>query len=90
MSTSKDDNAEPVAYGVSHLDGVTPIRIRFQAGTRVMMVDASTTIAFNPAIKGTAQTNNDFPVIKGTSSADDSTVLAWVVNATTGAVLIST
>lgn len=87
--TAKDDNAMPVLYGVSHLDGRTPVRIHFVPGTRAMKVDSTTSIAFNPNVN-MSQTDNDFPVAKGTLSSNDSTVRPWVVNATTGAVLIAT
>lgn len=85
-----DDNGYPVAYGVSHLDGITPVRIRFKPNnSRVMMIDDTTTIAFNPAIIKTQNPEVEGPFATGTSSADDNTVLPWVVNATTGAVLVS-
>lgn len=84
-----DDNGVPVIYGVSHLDGVTPVRIRFNpANQRAMKVDNTTSIAFDPLINA-SRTNNDGPLAKATSSADDSTTRPWVVNATTGAVLIA-
>jgi len=84
----KDDNGFPVIFGVSHLDGITPVQIQFDSN-RHMMVDSTTTIAFNPASVGDHQNTNDYPFAKATSSADDSTVRPWVVNASTGAVLIA-
>jgi len=84
----KDDNGLPVIFGVSHLDGITPVQIQFVPGTRVMMVDSITSIAFNPALVGDHQNINDYPFAKATSSSDDATVRPWVVNASTGAVLI--
>lgn len=89
MTASKDDNGYPVLYGVSHLDGRTPVRVKFVVGTRVLMVDTVTSIAFDPTIIVT-QNTNEYPFALATSSSDDSTVAPWVVNATTGAVLIST
>lgn len=86
---AKDDNGNPVIYGVSHLDGRTPIRVHFDPSTRRMKVDSSTAIAFNSNIN-MSQTDNDYPIAKATSSADNSTVKPWVVNASTGAVLIAT
>lgn len=82
---SKDDNGYPIIYGVSHLDGVTPIAIKFDS-SRNILVDSTTTITFNPAINAT--TVNNYPLAKATSSADNITVRPWVVNASTGAVLI--
>ncbi len=70
------------------MDGVTPVKIKF--GTlRDMMVDATTTIAFDPSVN-TNQNTTDYPFAKATSSSDNSTVRPWVVHATTGAVLIAT
>lgn len=89
MSTSKDDNAVPVLYGVSHLDGRTPVRIHFIPGTREMMVDSTTSIAFNPAIIVT-QNDTEYPFALATSSVNNETVAPWVVNASTHAVLIET
>lgn len=86
--TAKDDNGSPVIYGVSHLDGVTPIQVNFDPTTRAMQVDDTTSIAFNASISA-SRTNNDYPLAKATSSANNTTVLPWVVNASTGAVLIS-
>lgn len=85
---TKDDNACPVIYGVSHLDGVTPVQIKFNS-LRGIMVDSTTSIAFNPSIIQTQNKLTGYPLATGTSSSDDSTVLPWVVNASTGAVLIS-
>ena len=83
-----DDNGCPVLYGVSHLDGITPVRIKFDQSTRAMMVDTITSIAFDPAIVQTQNTLLDLPFATATSSDDDSTVAPLVVNASTGAVLI--
>lgn len=84
----KDDNGFPIIFGVSHLDGFTPVQIQFDPVTRAMMVDTVTAIAFNPATATDHQNTTDYPFAKATSSADDSTVRPWVVNASTGAVLI--
>lgn len=91
MSTNvagKDDNGAPLMFGVSHLDGKTPIPIHFNPAGRAMLVDDTTTIEFDPSIEVNQNPFNYFPFAKGTSIADDETVLPWVVNAFTGAVLI--
>lgn len=85
MANPKDDSAAHTIYGVSHLDGRTPIGIEFDS-SRNMLLDFSTSIAFDPTINA-SQTANDFPLAKATSSADNKTVRPWVVNASTGAVL---
>ncbi len=84
----KDDNSAPVIFGVSHIDGRTPVQVQFNPITRAMKVDFLTVIGFNPIINA-SQTDNDFPIAKATSSSDDRTVKPWVVNASTGAVLVA-
>lgn len=83
---SNDDNASQVLYGVSHLDGVTPVQVGFLS-SGAMMVDAVTEIAFDPEV-GAARTKNGKAIATATSSSDDTTIMPWVVNAYTGAVLI--
>lgn len=82
-----DDNDKPILYGVSHIDGVTPIAVQFDAG-RKMRLDFVTTIQFDPT-KVSSVNNNGYPLAKATSSVNDKTCLPWVVNASTGAVLAS-
>ncbi len=84
---SRDDNSMPVLYGVSHVDGTTRVQIKFTANG-YMLTDNTTTIQFDPSIR-VSQTDNDNPLAMATSSDDDETVMPWVVNANTGAVLIS-
>lgn len=91
---TRDDNGFPLYYGVSDLDGITPVQIQFDTtttpGTTVMLVDATTTISFTPATLGTNQNPNTItPFLKATSSADNTTVLPLVVNHSTGAILVS-
>jgi hypothetical protein len=84
--TSQDDNATQVAYGVSHVDGVTPVKIVFENG--VMTTDETTAILFDPSIVPT-RTDNSKNMLTATSSTDNTTVAPIVVNAFTGAVLVS-
>lgn len=81
----KDDNDSPVIWGVSHIDGVTPVQVKFTAA-REMLLDFTTTIAFDPLIDASVVPNN-VKLATATSSADNKTIRPWVVNATTGAVL---
>ncbi len=89
----RDDNDSPILWGVSHLDGVTPVQVKFVPGTRAIKVDASTSIAFDPSINASVVPNN-VKLATATASTDDSwavankTVRPWVVHATTGAVLV--
>lgn len=79
-----DDNDKNLIYGVSHIDGVTPVVIQFDSNKKMLM-DFTTTIQFDPAID--AQTTNRYLLAKAVSSANPKTIRPWVVNATTGAVL---
>lgn len=81
-----DDNDKSLAYGVSHLDGVTPVVIKFDA-SRKMLMDFITTIKF-PAALYTAG-NRYYPLREAVSETDGKTIMPWVVNAGTGAVLAS-
>lgn len=85
----KDDNGFPVIWGVSHLDGVTPVQVKFDPATRGMKVDMATTISFDPSVDASVVPSNTF-LAMATSSSDNATIRPWVVNASTGAVLIDT
>lgn len=84
---SKDDNGAPLLYGISAVDGVTPVQIKFNPNGGGMKVDFTSTISFTPELVS-AQTDNDFPIAKGVSDADGETILPWYVNPSTGGVLI--
>lgn len=86
----RGDNDEPILWGVSHLDGVTPVQIKF-GSSRELLVDATTAISFSAAtVKNTLVVPSNVKFATATSSSDNTTIRPWVVNATTGAVLIST
>lgn len=81
---SRDDNGYPILYGVSHVDGITPVQIKFDS-FRQMLTDTTTAIEFSPTLD--VPNGVGVPLAKATSSADNKTVRPWVVNASTGAVL---
>lgn len=83
----RDDNDCPIIWGVSHIDGRTPIQVKFNPSTRSMMYDTVTNIGFNATINASVVPDNT-SLAKATSSADDKTIRPWVVNASTGAVLV--
>lgn len=83
-----DDNGAPLIFGVSHIDGKTPIPIKIDSVTRAMRMDSSTTIQFNPSVNVNQNPLNYVPFAKGTSLSDNTTIRPWVVNANTGAVLV--
>lgn len=90
----KDDNDCPVIFGVSDLDGVTPIQVQFDPATRAMLLDSVTTISFDPTVNVGKNTINDYPLARATAATTsgnfvaDKTVRPWVVHHTTGAVLV--
>lgn len=91
----RDDNDNPILWGVSHLDGVTPVQVQFNPSGRGIMVDTTTTITFDPTVDASVVPSN-VKLAKATASSTsgifvaDVTTRPWVVNATTGAVLIAT
>lgn len=86
-TNGRDDNGFPILWGVSHLDGITPVQVKFNPSTRAMLTDISTVIAFDPSITASVVPSNT-KLAMATSEDDDSTIKPWVVHATTGAVLI--
>jgi hypothetical protein len=84
--TAVDDNGYKVLYGVSHRDGMTRVQVKFDANGK-MQVDSATAIEFDPSIS-VSMTDNDRPLATATSSTDDATIMPWVVNEDTGAVLV--
>lgn len=87
----RGDNDEPILWGVSHLDGVTPVQVMFNGSNRGIKIDSTTSIAFDPAtVANTLVVPSNVKFATATSSADNATVRPWVVNASTGAVLVAT
>lgn len=84
----RDDNDESILWGVSHLDGITPVQVKFNASPRSIMIDTVTSIAFDPAVNASVVPNN-VKLAKATSSSDNTMIRPWVVNASTGAILVS-
>lgn len=85
---SVDDNGAPIIFGVSHRDGKTPVPIAFTSDGKIL-IDTSTTILFDPTFNGGNVTANGKRVAHATSSADNQTVMPWVVNEDTGRLLVS-
>lgn len=81
-----DDNDKQVTYGVSHVDGMTPVKVQFTSDGQ-MLVDMTTTIQFNPALNAT---HPYYSYATAVNDMDEVTIRPWVVNASTGAVLITT
>ena len=88
----RDDNGYPILWGVSHIDGVTPVQVKFTSD-RNLMIDVVTEIQFDPAVDANVVPSN-VVLAKATASenaawaTENQTCRPWVVNATTGAVLV--
>lgn len=84
----KDDNGYGTWWGISSIDGVTPVQIKFNPVNKGMEVDLVHTIQFTPPKHFPPVGDNSVPVLKGVSSSDHKTVLPFYVYPPTGAVLI--
>lgn len=86
----RGDNDEPILWGVSHVDGITPVQVAFNGSNRGIKIDTTTSILFDPAtVPNVLVVPSNIKLTTATSSADNTTVRPWVVNATTGAVLVA-
>jgi hypothetical protein len=86
FSTQLDDNGYPCIWGVSCVDGKTPVKIVFTSNG--MKVDEITTISYTPPVLYNNKDDNDRPITTSVSTADGKTVLPWNVVPSTGAVLV--
>lgn len=82
-----DDNSKTAIFGISCVDGVTPVRIAFNASNGGMKIDTITVISIVPTPVGGIDENGRV-VAKGVSSTDSSVILPWYVNPATNAVLV--
>lgn len=85
----KDDNGYGTWFGISSVDGVTPVQIKFNPANKGMKIDTTHTIEFTPPKHFPPVGDNSVPVVKGVSSANAKTILPFYVYPTTGAVLIA-
>lgn len=86
ITSQKDDNGKNTIFGMSCVDGVTPVKVQFGADGG-MLLDSTTVISVVPR-EITQLDANSVPVAKGVSSSDGKTILPWYVNPDTGAVLV--
>lgn len=84
VTTQKDDNGANCIFGISCVDGVTPVKIQFTSNG--MKVDTTTVISVVPK-EITQLDANSVPVAKGVSSTNAKVILPWYVVPSTGAVL---
>ncbi len=85
VTTQKDDNGSNSIFGISCVDGVTPVKIQFSSNAG-MLVDTTTVISITPT-EITQLDANSVPVAKGVSSANAKVILPFYVVPSTGAVL---
>lgn len=84
----KDDNDFPTIFGLSCVDGVTPVRVTFNASNGGMNYDTTTVISFTPSSTFPQVDDNSMPIAKGVSSTNPNVILPWYVVPSTGAVLV--
>lgn len=88
VSVLRDDNNVPVWYGVSCVDGETPVEIAVNSSNGGIKLDYDTVISFTPdPSQATIRDANGVPVKTGVSSTDDTVILPLYVNPANGAVL---
>lgn len=85
-NATRDDNYVPVVLATSSSDGVTPLRVKVNASTHVLMVSDNTT-GSDLSGNNAARDANYVPVLMGVSSADGITPTPIYVN-TDGQLLI--
>lgn len=86
-NAKKDDNGYPSIFGMSCVDGITPIRIALNASNGGVKIDTMTTTSFTP-FSVSKMDDNGYPMAKGVSSLNGSIILPWYVNPSTNALLI--
>lgn len=87
-NSRKDDNDYPTIFGVSCVDGLSPVRITLNSSAHGMLIDTATVISVVPSVNFPDVDDNSMNVAKGVSSTDSTKVLPWYVNPTNGAVLV--
>lgn len=88
VSIKKDENSITARFGISCVDGVTPVPI-LVTPAGLVKVDNTTVISFVPStVQATIRDANQATPMCGVSSADGSTVLPVYVNPANGAILV--
>lgn len=88
----RDQNRVPIWWGLSSVDGVTPVPIAVSASTGQPLMEIGTSVSAVIANLKTSfpRDGNRIPCVGGQSNADSSVVIPLSVNPTTGAILVST
>lgn len=89
FSATRDQNNVPIWWGLSSVDGVTPVAIAIDATTLKPKFEIGTSVS---AVIANLKTNlprdeNRIPCIGGQSNANSSIIIPISVNPSTGAIL---
>lgn len=85
ITTQKDDDYRGAIFGISCVDGVTPVKIMCDSQGYIFL-DTTTVISIVPK-EITQIDGNSVPVAKGVSSGNSKIILPFYVNPNTGAIL---
>ncbi len=91
-SILRDQNRIPIWWGLSSVDGVTPVAIAIDSATNKPLMEIGTSVSAVIAnLKVTfPRDGNRIPCVGGRSSADSTVVIPLSVNPATGAILAQT
>lgn len=91
-SVLRDQNRDPIMWGVSSVDGVTlvPIQVDLAAGGVLIEIGTSTSASMSHLTGSLPRDENRIPCLGGQSNTDSSVILPVSVNPATGAILAQT
>lgn len=91
VSIIRDQNRVPIWWGLSSIDGVTPVPIAIDSvtGKPLMEIGVSVSAVITALTASLPRDENRIPCIGGVSNADN-TIIPISVNPVTGAILAQT
>lgn len=92
FSALRDQNAKPIYWGLSSVDGVTPVAIAIDSVSRNLKMEIGTSVSAVIAHlpNQIPVDGNRIPCLAGQSSTDATVVIPVSVNPSTGAILAQT
>lgn len=92
FSALREQNRIPIWWGLSSVDGVTPVPIAINSATGkvVMEIGISTSAVIANLPETLPRDGNRIPCVGGVSRSNSSVVIPVSVNPTTGAILAQT
>ena len=92
FSALRDQNRIPIWWGLSSVDGVTPVPIAIDSVTGKVKMEIGTSVSAVMSNLGSTlpRDDNRIPCVGGVSNTDSTVVIPLSVNPTTGAVLAQT